>query len=112
MGILSVKTISATSIAIASLLLCLQSVVAQVSCLSQDDVNRMLVQVNSSQNVSPDKKLREELLKLAEKDQTRLRNTVEETAKSDDWLKRMRVNREKNTASLCTILKEYGWPTT
>src|SRR6266850_850133 len=112
MGILSVKTFSATSIAIASLLLCFQSVVAQVSCLSKDDVNRMLVQVNSSQNVSPDKKLRDELLKLAEKDQTRLRNTIDETEKSEDLLKRMRVNREKNTASLCTIVKEYGWPTT
>jgi len=112
MRILSAKTISTVSIAIASLLLCLQSVIGQASCLSKDDVKKMLVQVNSSQNVSPNKKLREELLKLAEKDQTRLRNTIGETEKSEDLLKRMRANREKNTVSLCTIVKEYGWPTT
>jgi VWFA-related protein len=112
MRILSAKTISTASVAIASLFLCLQSVAGQSSCLSSDEVKKMLVQVNSSQSVSPNKKLREELLKLAEKDQTRLRNTIDETEKSDDLLTRMKANREKNTASLCTIAKEYGWPTT
>ena len=112
MRILSAKAIPTASIAIASLLLCLQSVVGQTSCLNSDDVKRMVVQVNSSQNVSPIKKLRQELLKLAEKDQTRLRNTISETEKSDDLLKQMRANREKNTVSLCTIVKEYGWPST
>jgi hypothetical protein len=112
MHILSTKTISTVSVAIASLFLCLQPVVGQDSCLSSDDVKKMVVQVNSLQNISPDKRLREELLKLADKDQMRLRNTIEETEKSEDLLKRMRANREKNTASLCTIVKEYGWPTT
>jgi VWFA-related protein len=110
--ILLAKTIPPASIAIALLLLCLQSVVGQENCLSSDDVKKMIAQVNSSENVSPNKKLREELLKLAEKDQTRLRNTIEETGKSEDLLKRMKVNREKNTASLCAIMKEYGWPST
>jgi len=79
--------------------------------LSNDDVKKMLVQVNTSQNVSPNKKLREELLNLAEKDQERLPNTIGETRKSEDLLKRMRTNREKNTLSLCPIVKEHGWPT-
>jgi VWFA-related protein len=112
MRILLAKTIPTASIAIALLLLCLQSVVGQENCLSSDDVKKMIAQVNSSENVSANNKLREELLKLAEKDETRLRNTIEETRKSEDLLKRMRENREKNTASLCTIMKEYGWPTT
>ena len=72
----------------------------------------MLVHLNSAQTVSPNKKLREQLLKLAEKDQQRLRNILGETRKSDDLLKEMRTNREKNTLSLCPIVKEYGWPTT
>ncbi len=109
--IFSTRTFPTVSIAIVSLFSCLQSVVGQTSCLSNDDVKKMLVQVNSSQNVSPNKKLREELLKLAEKDQERLRNTIGETKKSEDLLKRMRTNREKNTLSLCPIVKEYGWPT-
>jgi len=80
--------------------------------LSSDDVKKMLVQLNSAQTGSPNKKLREQLLKLAEKDQQRLRNILGETRKSDDLLKEMRTNREKNTLSLCPIVKEYGWPTT
>jgi VWFA-related protein len=109
--IFSTRTFPTVSIAIVSLFLCLHSVAGQNSCLSSDDVKRMLVQLNSSQNVSPNKKLREEVLKLAEKDQERLRNTIGETKKSEDLLKRMRTNREKNTLSLCPIVKEYGWPT-
>jgi VWFA-related protein len=109
--IFSTRTFPTVSIAIVSLFLCVQSVVGQTSCLSNDDVKKMLVQVNTSQNVSPNKKLREELLKRAEKDQERLRNTIGETKKSEDLLNRMRTNREKNTLSLCPIVKEYGWPT-
>ena len=109
---LSTRTTPTVFLAIISLLLCLQSVVGQTSCLSSDDVKKMLVQLNSAQTVSPNKKLREQLLKLAEKDQQRLRNILGETRKSDDLLKEMRTNREKNTLSLCPIVKEYGWPTT
>ena len=109
---LSTRTTPTVFLAIISLLLCLQSVVGQTSCLSGDDVKKMLVHLNSAQTVSPNKKLREQLLKLAEKDQQRLRNILGETRKSDDLLKEMRTNREKNTLSLCPIVKEYGWPTT
>jgi len=109
---LSTRTTPTVFLAIISLLLCLQSVVGQTSCLSSDDLKKMLVQLNSAQTVSPNKKLREQLLKLAEKDQLRLRNILGETRKSDDLLKEMRTNREKNTLSLCPIVKEYGWPTT
>ena len=112
MRTLSTRTTPTVFLAIISLLLCLQSVVGQTSCLSGDDVKKMLVHLNSAQTVSPNKKLREQLLKLAEKDQQRLRNILGETRKSDDLLKEMRTNREKNTLSLCPIVKEYGWPTT
>ena len=112
MRTLSTRTTPTVFLAIISLLLCLQSVVGQTSCLSSDDVKKMLVQLNSAQTGSPNKKLREQLLKLAEKDQQRLRNILGETRKSDDLLKEMRTNREKNTLSLCPIVKEYGWPTT
>ena len=72
----------------------------------------MLAQVNSPQNVSLDKKLREDLLKLREEDHKRVQNAVAENLKPDVLLSRMKAAREVNTAQLCPILKKFGWPTT
>src|SRR6267154_6123054 len=97
-------------IALAALIICLQSALAQSSCLSHDDVQKMLSQINSQQPVSFNKKLADELLKLTDKDQQRLQDSVG-TDKSDELLKRLKANREKNTARLCPILQKFGWPT-
>jgi VWFA-related protein len=98
-------------IATTSLFVCLQSVFGQDRCLSADDVKKMLAQMNSPQNVSLNQKLRGELLKLREKDQRRFQDTLEETEKTGTVMKRMNESRYKNTAALCPILKEFGWPT-
>ena len=71
----------------------------------------MLTQVDSSQNIPLNKKLRDRLLKLVEKDQERIQNSIDDTTKSADLLKRMRESRQRNTLELCPILKEFGWPT-
>jgi len=71
----------------------------------------MLTQVDSPQNILLNKKLRDRLLKLVEKDQERIQNTIDDTTKSADLLKRMRESRQRNTLELCPILKEFGWPT-
>src|SRR2546426_4649821 len=90
---------------VASILICSQSVSAQAGCLTADDVKRMLVQVNSQQNVSLNKKLRNELLRLKENSQKSLENTIDENQKGDALMKRIRASREKSTTQLCPILK-------
>jgi VWFA-related protein len=71
----------------------------------------MLAQVNSPQSVSLNQKLRDELLKLRERDRMRFQDTLDQTGKPGAALKRMKESREKNTFALCPILKEFGWPT-
>jgi len=90
---------------------CSPSVKGQDQCISQDDVKKMLVQVKSGHQVTLNKKLRNELLKLQEKNQERLEKDIRENRKPDAFLKRMREARDKNTVRLCKILKQYGWPT-
>jgi VWFA-related protein len=80
-------------------------------CLSQDDVKNMLARVNSNQNVALNQKLREELLKLKEKNQQRLDDDIRDNRKPDELLKRIKETREKNNIQLCSILKKQGWPT-
>jgi len=98
-------------LSIISIFVCSQSNRAQERCLSQDDVKTMLAQVNSHQQVPLNKKLRDELLKLKDKNQQRLDEDVRKNRKPDVLMKRIKASREKNTDGLCPILKQYGWPT-
>jgi VWFA-related protein len=84
---------------------------AQSKCLSPDEVKTMLARVNSLGNVAFDKKLRDELLKLAGKTQTLIYNGVENDLSNDAFNKRVDEARSQNNARLCKILKEFGWPT-
>lgn len=70
----------------------------------------MLAQVNSSPKVSLNKKLRDTLLKLKEKDQKSFQESITENRKPDAMMNRMKTSRDKNTAQLCPLLKEFGWP--
>src|SRR5687768_14363951 len=88
-----------------------QSNPAQQPCLNQDDVKKMLARVTSGQDLPLNNKLREELLKLRYKNQQRLYEDVIGNRKPDAMMKRIKASREKNTNSLCPILKQYGWPT-
>lgn len=90
---------------------CSQSLRSQERCLTNDDVKKILAQVTSHQTAPLNEKLREELLKLREKDETRTRDAVAENKKDDALLKGLRASRENNMALLCPILKEFGWPT-
>jgi VWFA-related protein len=80
-------------------------------CLSNDDVKKMLAQLNSNQNVALNKKLRDELLKLKERNQQKLDDDIRDNRKPDELIKRIRATREKNNVQLCSILKQNGWPT-
>lgn len=82
----------------------------QGRCLSNDDVKKMLAQVNSNQNVTLNKKLSDELLKLKDKSQQRLDDDIRDNRKPDELIKRISAAREKNNVPLCSILRQYGWP--
>ena len=82
------------------------------SCVTQDDVRQMLARVDSPTPVNPDKKLKEELLKMATKQRELLLQVVDkDQAKESDQDKLHKVY-EDHVVKLCQILKTHGWPTT
>lgn len=81
------------------------------SCVTADDVKQMVVRVESAPPVKFDKKLRSELVKMAEKHRELLQQAVAEDLRKSDQEKLRKLN-EKQTARLCEILKTAGWPTT
>ena len=82
------------------------------SCLSQDDVRQMLARVEAPAPVKPNKKLKEELLKLANKQRELLLQVVSnDEAKASDQQKLHKVF-QSHTVKLCEMLKTSGWPTT
>ena len=87
------------------------SLFAQSKCLSPDEAKAMLDQVNSPRPVAFNKKLREELLKLAGKSEKLIYNSIEENRPNDNSRKRIDEARQQDNARLCQILKEFGWPT-
>ena len=97
---------------LALVFVCSQSLRGQDRCLTNDDVKRMVAQLDAHQAASLNQKLREELLRLKENDEKRLREAVADNKKDDALLKRMGDSREENTGLLCPILKTFGWPTT
>ncbi len=84
---------------------------AENRCLSTEDVKSMLAHLAASQNGTLNEKLREELLKLKDRNQQGLDDDIRANRKPDDLIKRIKATREKNTAQLCSILKQYGFPT-
>ena len=72
----------------------------------------MLARVEAPAPAQPDKKLREELFKLANKQRELLLQVVSnDQAKKSDQEKLHKVF-ESHTVKLCEILKTSGWPTT
>jgi VWFA-related protein len=105
------KAIFSVAPIVALVFVCSQSLRSQERCLTNDDVKKILEQVNSHQTAPLNKNLRADLLKLKENDEKRTREAVAENKKDDALLKGLRASRENNTALLCPILKEFGWPT-
>lgn len=89
---------------------CSSSAVAQ-SCLTKEDVTRLIQRINQPQPQKPDKKLENELVKLATATQEKLQDYVKQEKKTDSLRKRVSSQNEKATAKLCQVLKDVGWPT-
>jgi len=105
------KTIFISALAVGAIFFCSQSAFGQAKCLSNDAVKKMLAQIEAPRNAAFNKALRDKLLKLKEQDQKRFQESIGETGNREALLKRMKATKEQNTAQLCPILKEFGWPT-
>jgi VWFA-related protein len=97
---------------LAFLLVCCSVATKAQSCLTQDDLSHLLARLESSPPPTLNKKLTEELFKMATKQGELLQQVVEkdQTKKSDQ--EKLKKTSEDYTGKLCQILKTNGWPTT
>jgi VWFA-related protein len=89
---------------------CAPVVFSQARCLSPEDVQKLVGQVNVPQSAILNKALSNELLALKESDQRRVRVDVANNKKADDLFQGLKETRNKNASALCQLLKTYGWP--
>jgi VWFA-related protein len=82
------------------------------SCVTPEEVKQMAARVESGTNAKYDKKLNEELLKMAQNHRELLQQIVDEDQKKKSDQDKLRKLNEKNTTKLCEILKKNGWPST
>jgi VWFA-related protein len=94
------------------LIACGSSATKAQSCVTPDDVNRMVARVEAGPTAKYDKKLNEELVKMAEKHRELLQQIVAEDQRKKSDQEKLRKLNEKNTVKLCEILKTSGWPST
>jgi len=80
------------------------------SCITPDDVKQMIARVEGPAS-APNKKLKEELIKMAQKERDLLQEVVnKQQAKPADRDKLDKLY-QNNTNRLCQIMKTNGWPT-
>jgi VWFA-related protein len=84
---------------------------AQPRCLGPDEAKTLLAQLSSHQDRTPNKKLRDELIKLVNKTEGIVYHGIEGKLTNADLRKRVDEARVENNVRLCQILKEFGWPT-
>ncbi|HKS09487.1 MAG TPA: VWA domain-containing protein [Pyrinomonadaceae bacterium] len=82
------------------------------SCLTPEDVKQVQARVESASTAKYDKKLNEELLKMAEKHRELLQQIVDKDQKDKSDQDKLRKLNEKNTLKFCEIIKANGWPST
>lgn len=102
-----------TRIVLTGVVVCVASMTlyAQAKCLSPDEAKALLAQVNSPKQQTFDKKLRDELSKLASKSEMLIYNSIEQSRANRDPQRRIAEARQVDNDRLCQILKEHGWPT-
>ena len=81
------------------------------SCVTQADVSAMLARVDAPPPAKPNKKLKEELLKIATKQRELLLRVVENDQTKESEKEKLYKLYEDDTARLCKIIRENGWPT-
>src|SRR5258705_6793477 len=91
------------------ILLCVEATFSQSACLSNDEVKRMLTQISSQEKVSPNKKVRDDLLKWQDESREQFKEIVSKS--HEKLVKRGSEQREKNEVDILRILEEFGCPT-
>ena len=94
------------------LILCGSVTTKAQSCLTAEDVKQLLVRVEAGPPAKYDKKLNEELTKLALKQRQLLQEVVAKDQAKQSEQEKLHKLYEKDTIRLCQILKTSGWPTT
>lgn len=98
---------------LAVLFLTLASVNADAqSCVTPEEVKQLLARIEAPPPAKPDKKLKEELLKMVAKQRELLMEVVDKDQAKDSDREKLHKLYEANTTRLCQILKTSGWPTT
>ena len=87
------------------------STFAQTKCLTADELKQITTQIEANTTRPFNKKLSQQLDKLVSKQRERVQNKIAENKSEDTIINTLRTARETNTTELCTILKQYGWPT-
>jgi len=93
------------------LLACCSIAIRAQSCLTEDDVKQMLARVDASPAPAPNKKLREELIKMADKQRELLLKVVEKDQKKQSDQEKLNKTYDNNVAKFCQSIKTNGWPT-
>ncbi len=96
----------------ALLLACGATAANAQSCVTQDDVKQMLARIEAPPPAKPDKKIKEELLKMAAKQRDLLLQVIDKDQPSQSDREKLHKLYEKNTGKLCEIIKTAGWPIT
>jgi VWFA-related protein len=107
----SLKAFAGLLIISAAIILWQPSVLAQDKCLTNDEVKVVVAKINSQQNMTPNKKLANELIKLRAENQKSFQEALAENLREDLFKKRIGVIKEKTTPRFCGMVKEFGWPT-
>jgi len=103
-------TISRLVLAVIVVSLPAMSLFAQTKCLTPEEAKAMVAKVNSGQVTAANRKLADELVKLAGKGEKRIYDFVADKHQNDDTQKRNNEARQQDNVRLCQILKEFGWP--
>jgi VWFA-related protein len=82
------------------------------SCLTQDDVKQLLARVEAPPPAKQNKKLKEELVKMAVKERELLLEVAGKNQPKPSDREKLNKLYEKTTSKLCQIITTNGWPTT
>ncbi|HYX30731.1 MAG TPA: VWA domain-containing protein [Pyrinomonadaceae bacterium] len=85
--------------------------IGQARCLTADEVKKFTDQINANAQRPFDKKLSDQLNRLAAKQQQRIEDNVAENKSDETILKTLRTARAQTSNELCSMVKQYGWPT-
>lgn len=100
-------------ILITALLFAFSAVAANAqSCLTQDEVKQMLARVDAPPPPKVDRKIREDLLKMAQKQREMLLHVVDKDQPTESDREKLHKLYEEHTLRFCQIMKTSGWPTT